>query len=406
MDSSRGDSKPCILHVFPTLGSGGAERQLLTVLSNPAMRASYRHIVALTEVAKLDPGNPKNHYAREFEKRGIEIVGLDRAGKLQLPACIRAIRRLIRERKVDLVHTQLLWSNIAGRIAGRLGGVPVVSSFQSTDYASAYFDAPLAVRLKLSVIRRLDGLTARHCQTHSVAVSESVSRHVQANLGLKPESITVIYNTFSLDQVTPTCDDPRGKVFGILGLPNESRLVLTVGRLGALKGHIELVRAMTDVFRKHDDVHLAIVGSRVIKPFYEKLCQMIDELGVASKVHLIEPRHDIADFLAAADVFAFPTKLEGFSLALMEAMAADLPCVVSDIAPNLEVVRHEETGLVVPVGDVGALAGAILRLLEDRDLAQRLGRAAKEFTHEKFRPDRWADALSQLYDDLLHRKPD
>jgi len=403
MDSSPSGHKPCILHVLPTLASGGAERQLLTYLSNPALTDRFRHIVVMTDPVSLAPSDPRNHFTGSIQALGIEVLCINRPGSRNVAGCIRELRRIIRERHVDLVHTHLLWANIAGRIAARTCGVPVISTFHSTHYHPAIVGTSVFDRLKTRVIRWLDRFTSRHCLAQSVAVSETVSRHIQEYLGTKPESITVIHNTFAVDQVTPTCDDPRGKVFGILGLPPESRLVLAIGRAIPLKGHVELIKAMAELFGKRDGVYLAIVGTQMDKPYFAEVCETIDKLGVGAKVRLIEPRRDIADFLAAAEVFAFPSKVEGLGIALIEALACGKPSVCSDIEVLREVVRHEETGLVVPVGDTGALADAILRLLDDGNLANKLGERGRIHVYEHFHPDRKAEEVAKLYIDILNR---
>lgn len=398
------DNRPQILHVIPTLASGGAERQLLTYLSNAEMRNRFRHAIVLTDVSNYDIDDPLLHYADIAEKLGIEVICLGLPGKFRLPACIAALRRIIRERKVDLVHTQLFWANVAGRIAGRLCGVPVITSFQNTDYEPERIKSFGMGRPKASAMRWIDAVTSRCCLTHSVAVSESVSTHIQHYLGLKPESITVIFNTFSVEQVTPTCDAPRSKVFDIVGLAPGDRLVLAVGRVLDQKAHDDLVRAIAEISRNRDDVHLVIIGSQVEHNYVAKVLRTIEELRIGAKVHLLEPRHDIPDFLAAADVFGFPSKYEGLPLALTEAMAAGVPCVVSDIGPNRELVQHDVNGLIIPVGDVQALARAIVQILDDRHLAERLGGQAKIYVHENFHPDRKAEAMVCLYEDVLSRK--
>ncbi|MBI1325977.1 glycosyltransferase [bacterium] len=395
---------PLILHVIPTLASGGAERQLLTYLSNAQMRERFRHLIVLTDVSHYDIHDPLLHYADIAENLGIEIICLGRPGKFHLPGCIAALRRIIRERKVDLVHTQLFWSNVAGRIAARLCGIPAITSFQNTDYEPARIRSFGMDRSKARAMRWIDAVTSRFCLTHSVAVSESVSSHIQHYLGLKPETITVIFNTFSVEQVTPTSEDPRSKVFDIVGLAPGDRLVLAVGRVLDQKAHVDLVHAIADISRSRDDVHLVIVGSQVEQTYVAKVRETIEEREIGARVHLLEPRHDIPDFLAAADVFGFPSKYEGLPLALTEAMAAGVPCVVSDIGPNLELVQHEVNGLVIPVGDVQALTRAIVQILDDQHLAERLGGQAKIYVYENFHPDRKAESMVCLYEDVLSRK--
>lgn len=395
-------SKPCVLHVIPSLGAGGAERQLLTDLSNPILHKGFRHIVAVADVDDLDPGDPRNYFAEKLKSQGIQIICLAQPGSSNIFQCIFALRRILREQNIDLVHTNLYWANIAGRIAGKLCAVPTITTFHSSDYHWAKAQKNWTGRLKTHFLRWLDGMTSRHCLTHSVAVSETVSKHIQHHLGLKPESITVIYNTFAFEQITPTCDDPRSKIFDILGLTKDNRLVLNVGRIYFPKAHVELVRTIAELVKIRPEVHLAIVGAQVDASYVAEVRRTITELGIGANVHLLEPRHDIPDFLAAADVFGFPSKLEGLPLALAEAMAAGLPCVVSDIGPNLELVRDGVTGLVVPVDDIQALAGAILKILDDKDLAKRMGEQAKIYAYENFHPDRKAESMVRLYEDILN----
>ena len=137
--------KPVILHVIQTLGSGGAERLLVTYLSQPQLKDAFDHIVVLTDID--DPRAPgKGTFLVEtIEQQGIEVIGLGSPGPRHFFQCIKRLKQIIKNRKIQLVHSHLIWSNIAGRIAGKIANVPVISSFHNSDYdpqVVASFSAP------------------------------------------------------------------------------------------------------------------------------------------------------------------------------------------------------------------------------------------------------------------------
>jgi glycosyltransferase involved in cell wall biosynthesis len=392
---------PHILHVIPNLSSGGAERLLLTYLSDDAIRAGFRHTVAMTEIADIRSNDQGNFHVPAFEALGIEVVGLGRPGSRNVGGCIRDLRRLIRERGVDLVHTHLLWANIAGRIAARLSRVPAITTFHNPDYDPEAMNNTQGGQRKQGVIRRLDALTARTCLTRSIAVSDYIARHIQDRLGIRPEAIVVIHNPFDRSRIAPAHADPRAAIFAELGLKPTDRLVLNVGRASYQKALVELTDAFAEIAASHPDTHLALVGPKVEPDYTRRLRETVARHGLESRVHLIPPRSDIADFLAAADVFAFPSKFEGLGIALAEAMAAGAPCVASDIGPIPELIRHEVNGLIVPVDDRAALAGAIVRLLDDRALARRLGDQARLDIRAGFDSKDKAALMLAAYMDVL-----
>lgn len=396
-------AKPHILQVIPTLGPGGAERLLATYLAQPALKDHFRHTVVMTEVADIDAEIPENFLVRALQAEGVQVIGLGLAGKSRLPQCIRALRRLIRDQGCDLVHTHLLWANIAGRLAGWSSGVPVVSSFHNPDYdlqVIASFQAPA---WKQDLIRRLDGFTTRMCVTRSVAVSQYVARHIQAKLGLAVSAIEVIYNPVDTRQVHSAVVGSRDRIFRELGLAATDRLLINVGRVTDQKGILELVEAFSLVSASEPAAHLAIIGSKKSDIDYAgRVERLIQERGLGSKVHLTDSRHDIADWLGAGDMFVFPTKFEGMGIALAEAMGAGLACVATNVGPIPELIRHGESGLLVEAGDIQGLSACMTRLLQDDEMRGRLSRQARSWVAEQLNQQLMSDKLGLLYDAILH----
>lgn len=175
-------------------------------------------------------------------------------------------------------------------------------------------------------------------------------------------------------------------------------VVLFVGRLRAYKGLPHLLHAMTRL-----DANLALVGDG---PEHRRLSALSRRLGLADRVHFAGhlPDRLLPAAYQAADLFVLPSHLpsEAFGLVMVEAMASGLPVVCTELGTGTSVVvQHEETGLVVPPADPGALAGAVERLLSDGELRQRLGRAGKARAHAEFSAQTYVRRTLEAYEDVL-----
>jgi glycosyltransferase involved in cell wall biosynthesis len=151
--------------------------------------------------------------------------------------------------------------------------------------------------------------------------------------------------------------------------PTFSRIVLSIGRLQPEKNYARLIKAFAAVHKVHDDAMLLIVGSG---PERERLSVLVRTLGIEKAVVLLPWARDVVSYYKTSDLYVQPSRYEGWGMAIVEAMAAGLPVVMTDVGCAGEIVRNEETGLVVPVDDEKALALAIMRLLEDTQLRTTL----------------------------------
>ena len=385
-----------ILHVIPTLGSGGAERVLLTYLSQPALKQGFQHIVVLTDVADPHIDIPENFLVKLLEEQGVEVIGLGLPGSRNIPKSTVALSRLIRERKIDLVHSQLVWANISSRLAGRWSGTPVIASFHSTDYVPEALQSFKIPKWKQGLIRRIDGFTTRWFVKKSIAVSKYVASHIESKLRLDHSKIQVVYNPIDFRQVRPSCIGARKKIFDELNLQESTKLILSVGRVIPSKGFMELVEAFS-MLDPSISVCLAIVGAQLDSQHLAKLQALITENKLESKIFLAGERRDVADWLTAADIFAFPTKYEGLGIALAEAMAAGVACVASDVGPLPELISPERTGILYPLDDINALTQSLTRLLTDHELRKNLGENGQKSILEKFDPLNKSQEMADLY---------
>lgn len=182
-----------------------------------------------------------------------------------------------------------------------------------------------------------------------------------------------------------------------LGLP-EGPILLFVGRLNPHKGPGRLLRILPRLVARHPTLTLVFLGDG---PQRRELVRLAAELEVAAHVRWLGERPDSEEFYRAADIFALPSEGEGMSNALLEAMAAGLPCVATRVTGNVEVVTDRETGLLVALEDPNELAWAIGCLLEDDALRARIGRAAWAHIQEAYSVERMVAAYRDLYGRLL-----
>jgi glycosyltransferase involved in cell wall biosynthesis len=172
----------------------------------------------------------------------------------------------------------------------------------------------------------------------------------------------------------------RQRVRAAFDVPNAKVVVLAVSRLVWQKGYPELAEAM----RSLPEAELWVVGQRLESDRGPDMNAMLRDAGLGARLRLLGYRDDVADLMAAADIFVLPSRFEALPMSVIEAMLSGLPVVASDIRGPLEQVVPEETGLLVPVADPRALASALRRLAEDATLRARMGAAGRVRAIERY----------------------
>jgi glycosyltransferase involved in cell wall biosynthesis len=229
---------------------------------------------------------------------------------------------------------------------------------------------------------------------YAVAVCETARVHLHDN-GVAPRSALLsIPNGIRIDGFQAAGDAARAALRQELGLAPDSRLVGTVGRLQPVKDQANLIRAFGRVRLSVPEAVLVLVGDG---PLRRELEATAAAEGVADATRFLGDRSDVPRLLQGLDVFALSSVSEGYSIALLEACAAQLPIVATDVGGNAEIVRHRSNGLLVPARDADALAAALTELLSSPAYAAELGQAGRQWvTHEgSFRT--MADRYEALY---------
>jgi len=290
---------------------------------------------------------------------------------------------LLRQHRFDILHTHLCHANVLGRVVGRLAGVPVVVS--TTHVAEPRRWHLLLERWTVSLVDRV------------VAVSEAVRRYMVEQARIPAEKILVIRNGVDPSRFRVR----RGEFRQREGIPADRLLVTTVGRLHEQKGLGGLLEAARLVVSERPEVRFLVVGEG---PQRRELLRLRDRFGLEEHVRFLGFRPDVPQILADSDVFVLPSLWEGLAIALLEAMAAGLPVVVTDVEGVREVVTDGETGLVVPPADDGALVAALGRLLSDPGLRKRLALAGHEQVARHFGWEKVVSDTMALYDTLLSER--
>jgi glycosyltransferase involved in cell wall biosynthesis len=222
-----------------------------------------------------------------------------------------------------------------------------------------------------------------------VAVS-ALTRQKLLEEGIQADRIVVISNGIMPVQVE---DVDRSRVRKEMGIGADDPFLLAVGRLVHSKAHENLIAAMPAVLKKFPDAKVGICGDGVLR---SKLEEQIYSLGLLDSVKLLGQSDHVAKFLASADVFVMPSLWEGLPIALLEAMSAGLPIIATRVEGVEEVVTEGEHGLLVPIGNIEALADAILRLLADPELRRKMGGACKAKVLAFYTADRMCEQYLNL----------
>ena len=374
------DTRLRVLHVLATLLPGGSEISVLRLLTALDRSRYVAHVAWLR-------GEPV--LADEFRAAGVEVVSIGMRGKLD-PWCLFRLRRYVKDRRIDVVHTHMDVADFYGALAGRLGGARCVVS---TKHAPDEFRTRRGFkRYPFLLLERL----AYEMDDALIVVSEGLCSFLQSAEHLPRRKMVVIGH--GIDATARPA--PRSEVRSALGLPHHGPLIGAVGRLSPEKGQTVLLRALPAVLAAFPEATCVLAGEG---PAREELESEARVLGIRERVVFLGYRRDVPDVLAALDLFVQPSRYEGFGLSLLEAMAAGLPVVASRVGGIPELVEDGVTGVLVPPDAPAALSGAILRLLRDRVEARRLAEAAARRARERHSLGAIADRVDRLYRDVLRR---
>lgn len=361
-----------ILHVITSLGRGGAERQLLNLVSNTD-RTRFEHTVAFLR--------RPDDFVAELESAGYRTICLDVRGPVPWLNAARKIQQLIKTRKPTLLHSWLYDANVSARLAALFSPtIPLAVSVQNPDYEPELTQTLGVSRAKIGMLKYIDRISARWLSPTFVACSEFALESTVKHLKVPPANIEVIYNAVDTERLAATENEIRD-LRASLRIPPQAFVFLNVGRLDPQKGQAFLIRSFRKIAQSIPNAYLLILGQG---PLQQELIELSIKLEIADRVSFLGIRTDVGACLSLADVFVFPSLFEGLPLALVEAMSKGLPCVVTTSPIFHEVINGGDAGLAVTPGSVDELAGAMFELYRNPGMRIRLGNRAREEVKRRF----------------------
>lgn len=360
-----------ILFVIDSLGTGGAERDLAEML--PQL-GRFKVAPIVVSLRRREEGVQVDLQRQGFDVRILNTSGL--IGRLA------ALRKILRTERPDVIQTVLFHSDLLGRLAAIGTPAKVISRLVNTDYDEIRLHDPNIRAIRFRLARLIDGWTARHLTHHIYANSNAVKTAAIRDLKIPPDKITVIQGSREATRLGQPSAHRRKLARIRLGLEENQKVLVNIGRKDYQKGQRYLLEAMAMLVPTHSRLVLLLAGRS--GDVSSELERLRDRLGLKERVRFLGHREDVQEILAAADLFAFPSLYEGLPGAVIEAMALGLPIVASDIDPVRETVEEGRNALLVKPASPNELALAIERLLGDPRTAQAFGRRGREIFDERF----------------------
>jgi glycosyltransferase involved in cell wall biosynthesis len=368
-----------IVYLSHTFTVGGAEEMALNLVRH-LPRERYEPMVC----AIYEPGP----LGREIGATATPFATLGRVPGMRDPFAVGAIYRYLRDVQPDIVHTFLLTASLYGRLAAILARVPIVIGTEVNMYAQKRAAHIIAERLLMA------GTDAVIASAH--AVKDFYVRQVHA----ASDRVSVIYNAVDWKQIEPTAS--RSELRARLHIAPDAVVAGVIARLTPQKAHDVLLDALAQT-RGLETLQLLVIGDGELRTALESQAA---RLGLTARVRFLGTRRDLGDLLAAMDIFVLPSRWEGLPLSLLLAMGAERAVVATRVAGIPEVVTDGVSGLLVAAGDRAQLGRALVSVVADSALRQRLGRAARAAVVPRFGVDAFIGATTELYERLIAGQAD
>lgn len=361
------------LHVLDSLAVGGMENGVVNLIN--AAREQVRHtVVTMTALGPLSERLPASVTVHCIGKR----AGIDLGAVLRLARLVRGLRP-------DVVHSRN-WGALDAVVAARLAGVhTVVHGEHGREAMDPEGLDPRRNRLR----RLLAPLVSRF-----VTVSVDLRRWLVTTVRIPAHKVVTIHNGVDSVRFSPADSSEAREA---LGLPIGATVIGTIGRLDPVKDQAGLIEAFSGLAESGSTPILAIVGEG---PSRLALEEEIRRRNLSQRVRLFGERRDVPTVLRAFDLFVLPSRAEGMSNTILEAMATGLPVVATDVGGNPELIEPETTGRLVPSGDPHALEAALRAYVADSYLRRSHGKAGRDRVLQHFSLDRMAQAHTGLYSSL------
>ena len=381
-NSSANDPRPLVAHVMYRFDTGGLENGVVNLINNmPADR--YRHaVIALTEITDFRGRITRDDVTFiELNKKPGHAVYL-------YPQLFSLFRRL----KPRIVHTRNL-AALEVTVPAWAAGIPVRLHSEHGREGTDLDPANVKYRLMRKAYRPF--------VTNYLALSKDLAQYLREFVGIPSHKLTQIYN--GVDSKRFWGDGQRKSMPDCPFQSPDQFIFGTIGRMHAVKDQLNLARAFAHGVNQRPDMReklrMVMIGDG---PMRKEVMNFLEHEGILNLAWLPGERHDIPEILRGMDCFVLPSRSEGISNTILEAMACQLPIIATRVGGNPELVLDEGTGKLVPPANPEALASAIIAYAEHPELARQHGLAGRSAVERQFSIEAMAQAYCSLYDSLLN----
>ncbi len=385
-----------ICFIITRLVAGGAQKVVLDLIHSLSKENKNIYLISGPETGKEG----------SFWHLAEKILPEDKL--LKCPFLVRSVnpfkdlrayfwlKKRIRKLKIDIVHTHTSKAGVIGRLAAYHLKIPVI--VHSTHGLIYNVDANIPGvkgRFAIYVFKRLEIFVGKFTN-HLITLSENETGDAIRLKLINSSSVSAVSNGILLDSFEKIERDPNS------WKGQHVRLGIA-GRLNAEKGHDVLIRAIRNLSEKFPGVSLKIAGDG---PLLKDLQALVNECGLSENIVFCGFIEDMASFLKEIDIFVLSSHYEGFGIVLIEAMAAGLPIVATDVGGVREVVDDGKNGIIVPSGSEGELTLGIEYFLQNPGIAYEYGQHGRKASLEKYSLSKMVDAHKDIYKSFYIEKVD
>lgn len=364
-----------IVLLSTSMGMGGTDQQI-TLLSRCLSSLGHKvSVISLIETAQM---------GEELADYGIDVYHLGMKRGIPDPRGIVRLINILSDLNPHILNSFLLHANIICRLASLFASVPVVvTSIRSIDYCN---------RIEC-IIHRLTNWIDDACVTNSYNVANKM---IERRL-VKKEKLNVIYNLINLNLYKPV-NNKKSYIRQWISVDKNTFIWIAVGRLQKQKDYPTLLNAVANISSEYS-YHVVIVGDGREK---EYLQSMITRLDIEDKISFLGVRRDVDNLLSSSDAFVLSSSSEGLPNVVIEALASGLPVVATDVGGVSELIKNNETGLLVPTEDYHRLSEAMIKIMNMSNKKRVLmGENGRNWIDSKFNLKNTINDWLSLYKKLL-----
>jgi glycosyltransferase involved in cell wall biosynthesis len=372
-----------VLHFIDSEGVYGAERVILNLSQKMLAQPEFIPVIGCI-VSNTQAGNPLYDAALAAGIEAHKIVIANSKLLSHIPAAADQLKSL----GISLIHSHGYKPSVFGFFIARRIGIPIIST------CHLWFQ-PNQGPLKMRVMIWLEKKLYRHFPK-IIAVSEPI-KAILAQAKLPAHKLDLVRNGVDIPEVDLSSEAALA-LRAELGLAPDDLVILNSGRLARQKAQWILVKAASILQQQGRKIQMLIVGEGGLRSELEAL---IEQEGVGSCVKLLGFRSDINQLLAISDIFALPSLDEGMPMSLLEAAAAAKPIIATAVGDIAKLIRHDDSGLIIPTENPQALSEAIVKLVDDTAFAQRLANTAYRLMRADYSSDAMCSRYQTIYRELI-----